>query len=118
MAEIQHGAHLGKSAVFFNAEDYFVNLVKDCRFTIIGKFYLGKPTMEEIRKTFVSQFQFIATVKILYFNPKHVYLDFANEVDYNHIFAKEYIDIGDAPMKILKWTPNFKPEEEISIVPI
>ncbi|OIT35226.1 hypothetical protein A4A49_28326 [Nicotiana attenuata] len=118
MVEIQHGTHLGKPAVFFKAEDYFVNLAKECRFTIIGKFYRGKPSMEEIRKTFIRQFQLSASVKIAYFDPKHVYLDFANEVDYNHVFANDYIDIGDAPMKILKWTPDFKPEEETPIVPV
>ncbi|OIT29407.1 hypothetical protein A4A49_52394 [Nicotiana attenuata] len=118
MVEIQHGTHLGKPVVFFKAEEYFVNLAKECRFTIIGKFYRGKPSMEEIRKTFIRQFQLSASVKIAYFDPKHVYLDFANEVDYNHVFAKDYIDIGDAPMKILKWTPDFKPEEETPIVPV
>ncbi|XP_070014253.1 uncharacterized protein [Nicotiana sylvestris] len=35
MVEIQHGTHLGKPAIFFKAEDYFVNLAKECRFTII-----------------------------------------------------------------------------------
>lgn len=74
--------------------------------------------MEEIRKTFIKQFYLTGPVKILYFDPKHVYLDFANEVDYNHVFTKEYIDIEDAPMKILKWTLDFKPQEETFIVPV
>lgn len=74
--------------------------------------------MEEIRKTFVSQFHLTGTIKIAYFDPIHVYLDFDNDVDYNYVFTKDYIDIGDSPMKILKWTPNFKSEEETSIVPI
>ncbi|OIT28903.1 hypothetical protein A4A49_38525 [Nicotiana attenuata] len=118
MVEIQHGTQLGKLAIFFKAEDYFVNLAKECRFTIIGKFYQGKSSTEEIRKTFIRQFQLTASVRTAYFDPKHVYLDFANDVDYNHVFAKDYIDIGDAPMKILNWAPDFKPEEETSIVPV
>lgn len=44
--EIQHGTHLGKPAVFFKAEDYFVKLTKECKFTIVEKFYRGKPTMK------------------------------------------------------------------------
>ncbi|KAF3633944.1 hypothetical protein FXO38_25346 [Capsicum annuum] len=39
--EIQHGTHLGKPAVFFKAEDYFVKLTKECKFTIVEKFYRG-----------------------------------------------------------------------------
>lgn len=73
--------------------------------------------MEEIRKVFIQQFHLTGSVKIAYFDPKHVYIKFSNEVDYKHILFKEYIDIVEAPMKILKWTPNFKPEEETSIVP-
>lgn len=73
--------------------------------------------MEEIRKTFVNKFQLTGSVKIAYFDPKHVYLDFSNDVDYNHLFTKGYIDIGDSPLKILKWKLDFKPEEETSIVP-
>lgn len=74
--------------------------------------------MELIRKTFNSQFHLTGSVKIAYFDPKHVYLDFANDVDYNHVFAEEFIDIGETPMKILKWTLYFKLEEEASIFPV
>lgn len=73
--------------------------------------------MEEIRKVFIRQFHLTGQVKIAYFDPKHIYIDFSNEVDYNHILFKEYIDIGETPMKILKWTADFKPEEETTIVP-
>lgn len=45
-----------------------------------------------------------------------MYLDFTNEVDYNHILFKEFVDIEDVPMKILKWSVDFKPEIETTIV--
>lgn len=65
----------------------------------------------------MRQFHLIGSMKIAYFDPKHVYIDFTNEVEYNHILFKEYVDIGESPMKILKWTADFKPEEETTIVP-
>ncbi|OIS95652.1 hypothetical protein A4A49_17679 [Nicotiana attenuata] len=71
--EIRHGTYLGKPAVFFTAQDYFVTLAQDCKLTL---------------------------------------------KDYNHILFKEYVDIGEAPMKILEWTTDFRPEEETSIVPV
>lgn len=74
--------------------------------------------MDDIKKTFIRQFQLSSQVKISYFDPKHIYVDFVNKVDYNHIFVKNYIDIGDTPIKILKWTPYFKPQVETPIVPV
>lgn len=82
LVEIQYGTHLGKPAVFFRAEDYFINLAKQCRLAIIGKFCRGKPSMEEIHKTFVSKFHLSGTVKIAYF-------DLDNEANYSHVFTKE-----------------------------
>lgn len=60
--------------------------------------------MEEIRKIFVRKFHMTSIIKIAYFDPRHVYIHISNKVDYNHIRFKEYIDIRDAPMKILKWS--------------
>lgn len=38
-----HETHMGKLAMYFSALDYFVNLVEDCRLTVVGKFLKGKP---------------------------------------------------------------------------
>ncbi|KAH0715343.1 hypothetical protein KY284_008248 [Solanum tuberosum] len=116
--DIKHGTHLGKSAVFFSAHDYFVNLAEQCKLTIVGKFVKTTPSMEEIRKAFATRYHLKEPVKVAYFNNRHVCLDFANEVDYNHILFKNYIHIGDSPMKVLKWSPDFKPEEETPIAPV
>ncbi|KAF3629723.1 hypothetical protein FXO37_28793 [Capsicum annuum] len=51
--EIRHGTHLDKPMVFFSAQDYFMSLAQDCKITLIGKFYRGKPPMEEISKMFI-----------------------------------------------------------------
>lgn len=115
---IKHGMHLGKTTVFFIVRDYFVNLAQDCKFTIIGKLYRGKPTMDDIRREFVSQFQLRRTVKIAHFDHQHVYLDFDNEVDFNRVGTQSFVNIGIAPMKIMKWTPDFRLEVETSIVPV
>ena len=74
--------------------------------------------MDEIRKVFIRQFQLIGSVKIAFFDYRHVYLDFTNEVDYNHVLSKEFVEIDKYPMKILKWIANFKLDEETSIAPV
>uniref|UniRef100_M1DQL1 LINE-type retrotransposon LIb DNA, complete sequence, Insertion at the S11 site n=1 Tax=Solanum tuberosum TaxID=4113 RepID=M1DQL1_SOLTU len=116
--DIKHGTHLGKPAVYFSAEDYFGSLAQDCKWTIVGKFIKGKPTMEELRKLFIGQFQLLGTVKIAFYDYRCVYMDFTNEVDFKHIYFKPFIDIGPYTMKVMKWTPDFKPEQETSTVPI
>lgn len=116
--DIIRGSHLGRPTIFFTTSVYLVNLAEDCKFTIIGKFYKGKPPMKEIRKILVSQFHLIGSVKIAYFDFRHTYIDFSNEIDFNHVQFKEFVDIRDSTMKILKWTLEFKSEEEMLIVSI
>lgn len=114
--EIKYGTHIGKPIVFFSAEDYFVNLEKECRLTLIENFYKEKPSMEDIKEAFIRQYHLKGSVKIAYFDFQHVYIDFSNEIDYTHIQSKKFADIDGTPMKIMLWTPNFKPEVESPIV--
>ncbi|OIT23354.1 hypothetical protein A4A49_28503 [Nicotiana attenuata] len=116
--DVTHDTHLEKPAVFFKAEDYFVNLEQECRFTLIGKLYKTKPPMEDIRKAFISQFHLKGKVKIAFFDFQHVCIDFTNEVDYTHIKLKNFVDIIGTPMKILLWSPDFKLEVETPAVPV
>lgn len=36
--EVRNGTHMGKSVVFFTAEDYFINLADACKLTLVGRF--------------------------------------------------------------------------------
>ncbi|KAH0641234.1 hypothetical protein KY285_037820 [Solanum tuberosum] len=116
--DIKHGTHMGKPAVYFTAQDYFVNLAEDCKRTIVGKFTRGKPSMEEVRKLFVSHVPLKGTVKIAYFDPSHVYIDFTNDEDFYHIYFKPFITLGPYSMKIIRWTPDLVPENETTIAPV
>ncbi|XP_060170457.1 uncharacterized protein LOC132601380 [Lycium barbarum] len=113
---IAHGTHLDKPAVFFDAKDYFVNLVNDYKFTIIGIFIKGKPNMEELRKLFVSQYHLKETPTMAYYDYRTVYIDFTNEIDFNHIYFKPYIHIGQYAIKVQKWTNVAKVKVEIDLL--
>ncbi|MCD9639417.1 hypothetical protein HAX54_023932 [Datura stramonium] len=63
--------------------------------------------MEEIRTSLATKFHLKGPVKMAFFNPQHVYLDFFNETNYNHILFKNWIHIGESAMKVLKWSPDF-----------
>lgn len=81
------------------------------------KIFQGQTYCGEIRKSLATKFHLKDSAKVAYFNPQHVYLDFSNETDYSHILFKSWIHIGDTPMKILNYTPDFKPEVGTSIAP-
>lgn len=116
--EVKHGTRMGKHVVFFTVEDYFVNLAEDCKLTLVGRFLNGKPAMEDIRRSFISQFPMKGTIKIAYFDPKHVYLDFTTLTDYNFIYFKRFINLAGCTMKLGPWTPDFVPEIETPLAPV
>lgn len=74
--------------------------------------------MEEIQKSFATGYHLKESVKVAYFDNNHVYLNFANKVDYNHILFKNFIHFGDSLMKVLKCSSNIKLEKETPIAPV
>ncbi|OIT02434.1 hypothetical protein A4A49_28080 [Nicotiana attenuata] len=116
--EITHGTHMGKPTVYFSAHDYFVTLAEECKFTIVGKFTRGKPSMEEVRRLFISHIPLKGSVKIAFYDANHVYIDFTNEADFYHIYSKPFITLGPYIMKVIRWTPDFSPECETTISPV
>lgn len=48
----------------------------------------------------------------------NVFLDFNNDEDYNLVWFRRVIDIEGLQMWFQKWTPDFKPEEDLPIVPV
>lgn len=118
LVEVSHGTHMGKPAIYFSAKDYFVNLVEDCKLTLVARFIRGKPKMDELRKLFVSHIPLKGTVKIAYFDHSQVYMDFTNESDYNHVYFRIFLHMGPSSMKIVTWTPDFVPGIETSLAPV
>ncbi|KAH0730257.1 hypothetical protein KY289_001445 [Solanum tuberosum] len=108
----------GLPAVLYVKEEVMRDLAAACKFTLIGKFSYTMPKLELIRKNFILQTQLSGGVKISHFNSRHVYIDLDNELDYNMVWTKQRMSIAGQVMRIQVWTPNFKPAEEIPIVPI
>lgn len=74
--------------------------------------------MEEVRELFVSHYHLKGNVKIAYYDYKTVYINFTNEIDFNHIYFKWFIYLGQYTTKVMKWTRDFKSEQETSIVSV
>ncbi|KAH0731472.1 hypothetical protein KY290_002478 [Solanum tuberosum] len=108
----------GKAVVVFTKEEHEI-LADTCRWTIIGKFSRGRPAIDRIRSDFTKVITTKGEVKIGAKDRYHVFIDVENEEDFNDIFSRDSIALNDdVDMKILKWTPNFKPNAENSLAPV
>ena len=103
--------------VLLNEDDYYVKLVEVCEYTHVVKFTNTISKMELVRKGFIHQNQLIRSLKIIYFNARHVYIDLDNEFDYQIVWEKLRMNIAGKVMRIQTWTRDFTPEEETTIAP-
>ena len=74
--------------MLLNEDDYYVKLVEVCEYTHVLKFTNTISKMELVRKGFIHQNQLIRSLKIIYFNARHVYIDLDNEFDYQTVWTK------------------------------
>ncbi|KAF3660910.1 hypothetical protein FXO38_11992 [Capsicum annuum] len=116
--EIRHGTQLGKPDVFLNPNDYFGTPAQGCKMTILLKFDREKPYMEDLRKQFISQLYLKGAIKIAFIDSLTVFIDFTYDTDAQQIHFKQYLHFGNYPIKVIRWTPDFKAGVETMIVPI
>ncbi|XP_060182449.1 uncharacterized protein LOC132612132 [Lycium barbarum] len=88
------------------------------RWTIVRRFLKSRPQIDTIRSKFDEKFAMKGTVKIGVFDNFNIFLTFNNEADFNGILYKRVIEIEGFQIWLQKWTPNFKPEEDLPIVPV
>lgn len=79
----------GLLAVVFKFDDYKVKLAQRCKFTLIGKFDNIMPKMEVIRRKFILKIELRDSIKLTYFNSKHLYIDLNNEHNHSTVWSKD-----------------------------
>ncbi|OIS98210.1 hypothetical protein A4A49_21890 [Nicotiana attenuata] len=87
-----HTMHNCMPTVLFKAMDYYGVMAEECKLTIVGR----------------SSSQ----------GSKLTKLDFTNEDDFNFVWFRRVIEIEGQHMWLQKWSPDFKPEEDLPIAPI
>lgn len=92
-------------------------MAKPFRFTLVGKFSQGCPTMERSRKIF-NKLDLKGNFSSGHLDQKHVLIRVHHEGDFNILWLKETRFLNGYPMRIFCWTSNFRADEESSIVPI
>ncbi|CAI9094893.1 OLC1v1030723C1 [Oldenlandia corymbosa var. corymbosa] len=97
--------------------DEYDQLVAPHQLSLIGKFSYGRPKVEEVHKEF-KKLGFHGGYTLDLMNPRHVLIRFEREEDYQRCWIKTFWNIAGFSMRILKWRPGFKFEEDPPIVPI
>ncbi|XP_060217201.1 uncharacterized protein LOC132644615 [Lycium barbarum] len=110
--------HNGKPAVIFKANDFYGGMANHCRRTIVGRFLKSRPQIDSIRAKFAEKFPMKGTPKIGVFDNFNIFLNFTNDEDYNSILYKRVIEIDGFQIWLQKWTPDFKPEEDLPVIPV
>ncbi|KAH0633900.1 hypothetical protein KY284_036686 [Solanum tuberosum] len=118
LVQAKQTTHNGVPAVLFKASDYYGIMAAECRFTIIGRFVKPRPQIDKIRSKFKEMVTIKGSTKIGVYDNFNVFLDFTNEEDFNTVWFKRVIEIEEQQMWLQKWTPNFKPEEDLPIAPV
>ncbi|KAH0727708.1 hypothetical protein KY290_003412 [Solanum tuberosum] len=114
----RHTMHNGKPAIIFKALDYYGVMAQDCKWTLVGKFTMGRPRIEAIISKFLEQQPLVGKVRIGAYDYRHVFIEFNNEVDFNTVYFKRFMSIVGSLMRLFKWSPDFDPNEETSLAPI
>lgn len=93
-------------------------LVETCKLTLIGKVTRIRPSIDKIRDDFVKSVQLKGSAKTGAYNMHHVFIDFDIEEDHRNVYGRNFLNICNMQMKLLKWETNFKPEAETTLSPV
>ena len=102
------------AAIFY--DDEVDALAAPLQRTLVGKFN-RMPRFEVIRE-FFRRLNLLGAFDIHWFDYKHIFIKLNNDLDYQRIFAKRDWFFGGYKMWVLKWSVDFVPEKESSIVPV
>ncbi|XP_022866206.1 uncharacterized protein LOC111386010 [Olea europaea var. sylvestris] len=107
---------MGEPAVILT-ESEEATLADPYKYTLVGKFPHRKPTMKKVRENF-SKFGFHGCFEVGLIDTTHILIHLTHEEDYSRLFLKPSWYIDGCPMRVLKWTCDFTPEQETPIVPV
>ncbi|XP_027156871.1 uncharacterized protein LOC113758040 [Coffea eugenioides] len=84
---------------------------------LVGRFAIGRPSIELIRK-FIVSLGLRGECPIGLLDSKHILLRPSEEEDYTRLWCRRSWYVGKFHMSLSKWTIDFKPGVESSIAPV
>ncbi|KAG8371506.1 hypothetical protein BUALT_Bualt13G0094700 [Buddleja alternifolia] len=87
------------------------------QYALVCKFSQGYRTMQRLRTKFEAM-GLNKGFKIGVLDHKHVWISLFDPNDYARVWMKQTLYFDSFPMRVLKWTSDFNPNEESPIMPI
>ena len=115
-AQATASTHRGEPALIFSQE-VIHKLSDPFRYALVGKFARGRPSLELVRKFFVT-LDLKQPVSVGLLDPRHILIRVADERDYHRLWLRAVWYVQGRPMKLFKWTPSFHVDREPSVVPV
>ncbi|XP_027060814.2 uncharacterized protein [Coffea arabica] len=106
----------GEAAVIFSKEDAD-RLAAPFRWTLVGKFSHGRPTLEDIRK-FLASLNLRDHVTVGLMDYRHVLIRCKAESDFTRLWTRGIWHLGRYPMRVFRWTRDFHVHKESPLVPV
>ncbi|WRX14697.1 Reverse transcriptase domain - like 10 [Theobroma cacao] len=97
-------------------DDELQTLAMPFKHSVIGKF-TRMPRMQDIRLAFKG-IGLVGAYEIRWLDYKHVLIFLTNEHDFNRVWIRQVWFIANQKMRVFKWSPDFQPEKESSVVPV
>ncbi|KAG8380645.1 hypothetical protein BUALT_Bualt06G0037300 [Buddleja alternifolia] len=106
----------GRKTIHISAEEDAI-MAEPYQYSLVGKFSYGNPTMTRLRAIFMK-LGLNKGFKIGVLDHKHIWIRLFDLNDYARVWMKQTWYLDGYPMRVLKWTSEFDPAEESSIMPI
>ncbi|KAH9662191.1 reverse transcriptase domain-containing protein [Citrus sinensis] len=106
----------GEPAVIFTTEEIAV-MAEPFKLALVGKFSFGRPSMDIIRKFFIS-LGLKGNSQISLLDNRHILIKLSLEEDYSRIWVRQTWYVNGRGMRIFKWSKDFRCATESPIVPV
>ncbi|KAG9444330.1 hypothetical protein H6P81_015670 [Aristolochia fimbriata] len=100
----------GEPAVFFR-QSVIDSHADKFKFCLVGKFSGSRPSLALIREWVGKEWKLTGECSVTLLDSSHVFLRLENQADMLYVWTKRMWFIGGHLMKVLKWTPCFRPSE-------
>ncbi|KAL9665169.1 hypothetical protein QQ045_020580 [Rhodiola kirilowii] len=116
LAARQYGIKDGKPVISFTSAELRTG-EENLRHTLVAKFSLGRPHMEDIRKAFLSAWNLNNKCSIGAWHARHILIILDNEGEARKVLAHPLRKIGHIMFHVFRWSKDFNVKKEPSTKP-
>ncbi|CAM8904324.1 unnamed protein product [Rhodiola kirilowii] len=116
MVSRQYGMKDGVPSISFTSAEYQAASQRFSH-TVIAKFLFGRPPFETVKQSMLAAWKIEGRISISSnWDDRHVVIILDNEKDVNEVLTNPLRKIGHTMFRFFKWSPDYNPKKESSIV--